>query len=264
MIAPKKTLFLFLSLTYFLSFSFPLLGILIVPHYIYYVKHSYLSGLFSGFTIAGLALVLIAPILEEFGFRGFFTKNFYLLVSSFSMFLTFIEGSIFYRFIVPLKVVRTPLLILESYEHIFYFFPENVLIVLIITKILKIDVSKLILNNKYFFVIIESIFFAFAHTTGLWAQPVPWFFPIIFVLPQFCFGLIASYIRINYNLLSSIILHFCYDSFLFLIVSVIKFPAAHVLHLAAGIISAISLLSFYVFGFFYAVRLGKKMVFRKI
>jgi hypothetical protein len=233
-------------------------GFLLIPNYKIFTKHSYLPGLFSHFNFYAFALMISAAILEELGFRAFFTKSRYLFIIGVSMFLTNIEASIYYRFVTKLKIAYTPHALLSSYVKIIYFLPENMILISIAVIVLNINIPKYIMNHKYYFILISSIFFALSHTTGLWATSVPWYFPLFFVLPQFVGGILLCLIRIKYNLISSIIVHFCFDFSLLIDKSAATYtdftPVVHNIFLA---VSIIALFGFYVFGLFNFIFLLK-------
>lgn len=200
----------------------------------------------------------MAAALEELGFRGFFTKNRHLFIAGFSMFLTYIETSIYYRFIIKLRIAHTPYAIISSYKNAIYFLPENIALLVIILFLFKIDFPNFIMKNKLRFIFISSIFFALAHTTGLWAAAVPWYFPLFFVLPQFCIGLLLGVIRVKYNLISSIFLHFCFDFFLIIVMFTVRSTGfIPVVHTILAISSIFILFVFYACGFFNSIFLIK-------
>lgn len=246
-----KQILSYLTMIYFISFSFAFSGFLLISNYKSYTQHSYLSGLFSRFNFFAVALMFVAPAFEELGFRAFLTKNRYLFIAGFSMFLTYIEASIYYRFITKLKILHTPYAVIVGYEKIIYFMPENIILLLVIIFGFKIDLASFIMKYKYRLVFVSSIFFALSHTTGLWAASVPWYFPIFFVIPQFWAGVLLSLIRMKYNLISSVTVHFCFDFSLLIVISAAKstgfIPVVHIMFIAFSIIT---LFGFYACGFF--------------
>ena len=257
----KRQVFRYLALALFISFSVAAMSFLTIAHYREFARHSYLFGLLSTFGISAVALTIMAAILEELGFRGFLTTNKYLFVAGSAMFLTYVEGSIFYRFILDTHVAHSPLAIILSYEHVIYFLPENLVLMSLLVLKFGFDLPGLVMRHRGVFVFASSVVFGLAHTTNLWATAVPWYFPLVFVLPQFFFGLLMCRVRLGYNLRSSMILHFCYDFSLLLLGAAVKStglnPVVHV-GLAAAAVLVICML--YFCGFFFAIAILKRVV----
>lgn len=257
----KEQVFRYLALALFMSVSTAFIGVVSIAHYMQFARHSYLFGLLSKFDVSAVVLTVMAAILEELGFRGFFTRNKYLFVASLSMFLTYVEGSLYYRFITNSHLAHTPIALILSYEHVIYFLPENLLLMSLLVFKFKFDLSGFVMRHKGYFILASSVVFALEHTTNLWAAAVPWYFPLVLVLPQFFFGLLMCRVRLRYNLRSSMILHFCYDFSLLVLDAVVKSTGLNpVVHVGLAVIAVSVMCMFYFCGFFFVVALVKRSV----
>jgi membrane protease YdiL (CAAX protease family) len=141
------------------------------------------------FTFIFSALI-IAPIFEEYVFRGYFTNNSVFKIISF-------VGSGFYIF-------------LTNNHHLY--------ILLVILLILNF-INKI---NKIYFFIISSILFSLVHYNLDDFKSIITIVPMFF---QFSLGLILIWVVLNFNLKSAIISHFLFNLFFIIIFTIpLQFP----------------------------------------
>ncbi|MCK4664882.1 MAG: CPBP family intramembrane metalloprotease, partial [Bacteroidales bacterium] len=164
------------------------------------------TGLIASFWFYPLIVLIICPIVEELGFRLFFIPNRINIAISISFLLYFLSCLIFSFSLFEINIYLTiP--------------PVSFLIFLLIT--LKSSTIKHLnfLIIKYFKIIfyLSAIFYTYVHLTNFWIEKghIIWL-PLIF-LPYLMLGLVLGYIRVIFGIKYSIIFHFVYNTFPFLL-----------------------------------------------
>jgi membrane protease YdiL (CAAX protease family) len=140
---------------------------------------------FSNFKSFVFSALLIAPIIEEFVFRGYFTQKKVMIFIS-------LIGSIIY-------VVIT----------------ENYYLLSLISLLIILHFFK---SKKDYFYILSCLFFSVVHYK---LKDFGSFFTILPMFFQFSLGAILIWVVINFGILKSIIFHFIYN---LIIVIIISFP----------------------------------------
>lgn len=140
---------------------------------------------FSNFNSFVFSAIIVAPIIEEFVFRGYFTEKKIIIYLSFL-------GSIIYVFIT------------DNYYLL------SLIILLVILHFFK--------NKKKYLYIVNCLFFSVVHYN---LNDFSSFFTILPMFIQFSIGFILIWVVINFGILKSIILHFIYN---LIIVIIMSFP----------------------------------------
>ena len=144
---------------------------------------------FSNFKSFVFSALLIAPIIEEFVFRGYFTQKKVMIFIS-------LIGSIIY------------VVITENYYLL------SLIALLIILHFFK--------SKKDYFYILSCLFFSVVHYK---LKDFGSFFTILPMFFQFSLGAILIWVVINFGILKSIIFHFLYNFIVVVVMSIpLQFP----------------------------------------
>jgi|TARA_B110000093_G_C12934039_1_gene394899 membrane protease YdiL (CAAX protease family) len=142
-----------------------------------------------------LLALIIAPILEEFIFRSYFTKN---------------------KILKLITIISLPVFVLLIGKQYLMF------VVIPYTIILIIDLFKIYKIHKYIIFIGSALLFSMAHyklsafESGITALPI---------LAQFSIGLLLIWVVLNFNLKTAIFVHFTYNLTIILPIFIyIQFP----------------------------------------
>lgn len=156
--------------------------------------------------ISILSSIIAAPLIEEFTFRGIFTRTKWIW------------------FLSILLQFRLVFLIFEQYfigsqENIFIF--GIILIFILFVKYSDVAINFTV-NTTNFWIVLYTIVFAVMHLlnfTNLEINPLLYIF---LIFPQLFIGIILGYIRITYGLRYSILMHACYNLIVLLPVLLVK------------------------------------------
>ncbi len=134
--------------------------------------------------------LLIAPIIEELFFRGYFTNNVFLKITSFIG--------------IPIYIYLTD----NNYLFILYF--------------LALGLHFFAKTRPYYLYFLNAMIFSLVHYTfsdfGSFITIVPMFF-------QFSLGLILIWVVINFNIIRSILCHFAFNLLFIAIITIpLQFP----------------------------------------
>ncbi len=136
-----------------------------------------------------LILIFFSPILEEFGFRGWLNLK--------EKFISFSIIALMWLFIIKEIIISPYYIIITLVTSI---------IIHIITMKFIVFYLKSFLNRYYLYCGYVSVFlFAYLHYN--FNNFSEYLLSPIIVLPHICIGLLLSYYRNNYGLLSAVILH---------------------------------------------------------
>jgi len=160
----------------------------------------------AGFLFYPLVVLIISPVVEELGFRLFFIPNRINIAVSLSILLYFLSYLVFPFSLFEINIYLTiP--------------PASFLILLLITAKSSIAISLNQFLTKHFkvFFYLSAVFYTYVHLINFWIEKghIVWL-PLIF-LPYLMLGLVLGYIRIKLGIKYSIIFHFIYNTFPFLL-----------------------------------------------
>lgn len=162
--------------------------------------------LLYGFWFYPLTVLIISPIIEELGFRLLFIPSRLNIAVSISILLYFLSYLIFS---------------FQLYGINIYLIIPSVSLLILLAVTTKSRITKLLNNivTKYFKItFFTSVFFYVSvHLPNFWLEKghIIWL-PLIF-LPYLMLGLVLGYIRVALGIKYSIIFHFIYNTFPFLL-----------------------------------------------
>lgn len=160
----------------------------------------------AGFLYYALSVLIIGPVVEELGFRLLLVPKRFNIAISFSILLYFLSSFIFH-----FNLYEVDLYLIIPLVAFFIF-----LLITIRPATIKHLNSFIIKHFKIIFYI-STILFTYVHLTNFWIEKghIIWL-PLIF-LPYLMLGLVFGYIRVIFGIKYSIISHFTYNTFIFLL-----------------------------------------------
>lgn len=164
------------------------------------------SNPLAGFLFYPLVVLIISPIVEELGFRLFLIPNRINISISLSILLYFLSYFIFPFFM---------------YEINIYLLIPLILFIILLLLTIKSSITNLLnsfIKNHFKIIFYSStLIFTLIHLNNFWIEKghIIWL-PLVF-LPYLMLGLVFGYIRVLFGIKYSILLHFIYNLFPFIL-----------------------------------------------
>jgi Type II CAAX prenyl endopeptidase Rce1-like len=152
------------------------------------------EGLLKDPVAFGLGAIIIAPVMEEVMFRGFFTTNKWGFLLAFGGLYAGISV------LLPQTLMTSLLQLMIVISFLFY----------------NQAIQKLILSNYLVVSYLSINIFALAHLSNYRNLNTLWYLIPIVVLPQYVGAMLFTYIRNKYGLIASIYTHALHNGMLFL------------------------------------------------
>lgn len=156
---------------------------------------------------AGVVL-LVAPAMEELGFRALLSTAPKLVFTGLAVFpaylLLFIHNDI-----TPVTAPTSPLAMLSRYLHAFWIILPAGGINLLLYRYQRDLVVSFFRRRAAWIFWVSCIVFGAGHNLYYANSPVWWAF--VLVMPQFLIGIGLAYVRVNFGLRWSIASHYAYD-----------------------------------------------------
>lgn len=155
-------------------------------------------------SVAAAAVVLAAPVLEEFGFRAFLStapRMVFVGLAVFFSYLFLISRLLFVR---PASVTA-----IHDFFYAFWVLVPAGLLSLLLYLFARQPVLNLFRRNGAWVFWGSCILFGTAHA-ALYSNTLAWW-SVVLVLPQFVVGVGLAYIRVTFGLRWSIATHMAYD-----------------------------------------------------
>jgi Type II CAAX prenyl endopeptidase Rce1-like len=181
----------------------------ILLHVFHWPAHSVTLWFLSRPSWGAAALLLLAPALEELGFRAFFSTASKFVFTGLAFFLAY--GYAFSRGMVvtPIKLPLTSASAVTHYIRAFWFVLPAGAISLLLYRYCRDAVLRFFQRRAVWVFWISCLVFAAGHTR-LYSDSLAWW-SFALVLPQFLAGVGLGYVRASFGLRWSIASHYAID-----------------------------------------------------